>query len=96
LTEHLWYLIQCTIQWFANGLLSFGAANLTVAMSDEFAPRTTKNMLKTHGYVWGIAAAQSLYNAENGWQKKDVAYTLAAGQAAMAALALWRGYSDDI
>ncbi len=64
-------------------------------MSDEPAPKTIKNLLKTNGIMWTIAAGQTLYNAENGWQKKDVAYTTAMGQVAMAALSLWRGYAED-
>jgi hypothetical protein len=82
-------------QWFGNALLSCAATNWTVAMSDEPAPKTVKNVLKTNGIMWSIAAGQTLYNAENGWQKKDVAYTAAAGQAVIAALALWRGYADE-
>lgn len=82
-------------QWFGHGLLSCAAANWTVAITDEPAPKTVKNLLKTNGIMWTISAGQTLYNAENGLQKKDVAYTCAAGQAAIAALSLWRGYADE-
>jgi hypothetical protein len=81
-------------QWLGNGLLSCAACNYTVAVSDETAPKTVKNLLKTNGVLWSLAAGQTLYNAENGWQKKDVAYTAAAVQAGIAALSLWRGYAD--
>ena len=77
------------------GLTSVAACDLTVAITDEPAPKTVKNLLKTNGVLWGLAAAQTLYNAENGWEKKDVAYVSVVGEAALAALCLWRGYCDD-
>ena len=32
---------------------------------------------------------------QKGYQKRELAYAAAAGQAAMAALCLWRGFKDD-
>jgi cysteine synthase len=83
------------LQWFGMGVSSVAACTLTVAITDEPAPKTVKNLLKTSGALWGIAAAQTLYNAENGWQKKDLAYVTAAGQAVLGALSLWRGYCEE-
>ena len=83
------------LQWCGMGLTSFATSNWIVAISDEPAPKTVKNLLKSSGILWGIAAAQTFYNAENGWERKDVAYPAVVGQAALAGLCLWRGYSDE-
>ena len=77
------------------GLTSTAACTMAVAISDEPAPKTAKNLLKTSGALWGIAAGQTLYNAENGWERKDIAYPTVAFNAAMAALCLWRGFADE-
>lgn len=51
-------------------------------------------MLKVHGAIWAFTAAHTLYNAQEGFQKKDVSYASAAGQAALSALCFWKGFEE--
>jgi hypothetical protein len=73
-------------------LTSSAACTYVAAMTAEQAPRTMKNLLKIGGAIYCIAAAQTLYNVESGWQKRDFGYITATIHAFLAALALWRGY----
>jgi hypothetical protein len=80
-------------QWLGLSMVQGGAATAAVAASDgSYAAK--KNMLKTLGGVWAASAANMIYQAEQGHHKRDVAYGMAAGQALLSALCLWRGFSN--
>lgn len=80
-------------RWFGMSLCSNAATTLAVSASDSYDAK--KNLLKVLGATWAVAAAQSIYNAEQGHQKKDVAYGIAAGKAVVSALCLWRGFKTE-
>jgi len=81
------------LQWFGMGLAHCAASDLVLSVSDN--TENKKLGLKVAGAGWGACAAMMLYNAEEGHQKKDISYAVAAGQAAMSALCLWRGFCDE-
>ena len=56
---------------------------------------TKKEFLKVNGGIWGAAAALSAYNASKGHQKEKNTWTIAAAQAGMAGVMLWRGLAKD-
>jgi len=67
------------------------ATNLTVALTDD--PKTVKNCLKINGLISSLVVGQLLYNGEKGLQRKDIAFSSAAGTAALAALCFWKGFA---
>lgn len=64
-------------------------------MTEDVTLKTKKNLLKLHGALWGATAAHTLWNVQEGYQKKDISYAGAAGQAALAALCLWKGFEGE-
>ena len=54
-----------------------------------------KNTLKFMGAAWVGAAAHMVYRAHEGTQNREASLGSAAGQAAVGALCLWRGFADD-
>lgn len=83
------------MQWFGLGLASYTVNAMAVAVTDDASVKTKKNVLKASGACWALGAAQNLVNVENGISKKELGYGLAAGQAVLAALCLWRGFKED-
>ena len=82
------------LQWLGHSLLCNSASTLAVSMTEDTTMNTKKNMLKVHGAIWAFTAAHTLYNAQEGFQKKDVSYASAAGQAALSALCFWKGFEE--
>ncbi|PSC71838.1 sulfate adenylyltransferase isoform B [Micractinium conductrix] len=85
---------ESTQRWFGMAVSCTGAQSIVLSASDA-NQKALKSSLKTVGTVWAGVTGMTLYNAEKGYQKRELAYAAAAGQAAMAALCLWRGFKDD-
>ena len=85
------------MQWVGHAVASEAASVLAVAMTKDVTLKTKKNLLKVQGVIWGSLAAYNLCNLQEGPLKKDKAYASAeaAGQAALAALCLWKGFEDE-
>jgi hypothetical protein len=63
-------------------------------MTEDATTKTKKNLLKVNGAAWALAAAHTLYNVQEGFQKDDVSYATVAVQATMAAVCLWKGFEE--
>jgi len=83
------------MQWTGHAIAGEAATVFAVAMSEDVTLKTKKNMLKVQGVMWGATAAHTLWNVQEGYQKKDLSYAAAAGQAALGALCLWKGFEDE-
>ncbi len=88
-------IISVLLQWFGHSLLCDGAAQMSVTMTEDATRKTKKNLLKVQGVAWGASVAHNLWNAQEGYMKKDAAYAAAAGQAVLAALCLWKGFEGE-
>ena len=77
------------------GLSSIALNNMVVSFSKDALVEMKKNVLKANGACWAVAAAQSMVNVENGVAKRDIGYSVAAGQALLATLCLWRGFKEE-
>ena len=83
------------MQWFGIALNSLGTTLVAISVSDDLPKETRKNVLKVQGAWWLAAGAHSLYNVDQGLQRKDIGYAVAASQALAAGLHLWRGFAED-
>lgn len=83
------------MQWVGHSLTCEAASVLTVAMTEDVTLKTKKNLLKMQGAIWGATAAHTLWNVQEGYQKENLSYAAAAGQAAIAALCLWKGFEEE-
>jgi len=81
------------LQWFGMGLAHAASSGYALSVSDD--TKNKKLGLKAAGAFWGTCAALMLHNAEEGHQKKGISYAVTAGQVAMSALCLWRGFCDE-
>ena len=90
------WVINCLLflQWLGHSLLCNSASTLAISMTEDTTLNTKKNMLKVHGAIWAFTAAHTLYNVQEGFQKRDISYASAAGQAALSALCFWKGFEE--
>ncbi|KAL4443447.1 hypothetical protein ABPG75_011184 [Micractinium tetrahymenae] len=80
-------------RWFGQALACKATTDMCISACDA-NKATLKANLKLSGVQW-FAASAALAHASATGKLNNIGYGAAAGQAAMGALCLWRGFSDD-